>query len=287
MIDLNLIQQQELWLLFFFFTLFVGLSVGSFLNVVIYRLPIMLERQWVQEAKGILELEPDTEQKVFNLALPHSSCPGCGTVIRAWQNIPVLSYLFLRGKCASCRVAISPRYPFVELVTGVASIFLYLQIGPSLLLLAFLLMTYISIALIGIDFDHQILPDVLTLPLLWLGLLINTQSFFVPLEDAVWGAIFGYGSLWSVYWMFKWVTGKEGMGFGDFKLLAAYGAWFGWQVLPNIILLSSLVGAVLGVILIVVKGRDSQQPMPFGPFIAIAAWLTSVYPEIFIVTQYI
>lgn len=255
----------------------LGLCIGSFLNVVIYRLPKMMMIAW---KKDFVESFPDsgvklTEQETlpFNLAKPGSTCPKCGHNIRAWENVPVISWLFLGGKCSQCKTAISKRYPSIELLTGICSGFVAWQFGMSWLTLGILMFTWILIALIFIDFDEQLLPDHLTLPLLWLGLLINLNGTIVPLETAVIGAVAGYLALWSVYWAFKILTGKEGMGFGDFKLLAALGAWLGWQQLPVIVILSSGVGAILGIVLILFKGRDHSVPMPFGPFLAIAGWL--------------
>ena len=271
---------------FFYTCVFVfSLCIGSFLNVVIYRLPIMLQREWQQEAKWILQQPDDNEQTTrFNLAFPASACPNCQQPIKAWQNIPVISYLMLRGKCAGCQQGISIRYPAVELLTGVLGVLLAIKFGVSTQFLALLLFTYVAIALTGIDYDTQLLPDNLVLPLLWLGLLLNTQSLFVSLQDAVIGAAIGYGFLWSVFWLFKIVTGKEGMGYGDFKLMAAFGAWFGWQVLPNIVLLSSLVGALFGISLMLWKKMDKDKPMPFGPFIIVAGWLTVIYPNYFVIS---
>lgn len=271
---------------FFYTCVFVfSLCIGSFLNVVIYRLPIMLQREWQQEAKWILQQPDDNEQTTrFNLAFPASACPSCQQPIKAWQNIPVISYLMLRGKCAGCQQGISIRYPAVELLTGVLGVLLAIKFGVSTQFLALLLFTYVAIALTGIDYDTQLLPDNLVLPLLWLGLLLNTQSLFVSLQDAVIGAAIGYGFLWSVFWLFKIVTGKEGMGYGDFKLMAAFGAWFGWQVLPNIVLLSSLVGALFGISLMLFKKMDKDKPMPFGPFIIVAGWLTVIYPNYFVIS---
>lgn len=280
------IYQQQPWLLFLLVGL-VSLCIGSFLNVVIYRLPIMLENQWQQEARYVLHGEEAEPEKKFNLAVPNSSCPACKAPIKAWQNIPVISYLLLRGQCAACGIAISKRYPLVEAATAAVCLLLLAQLGMGWQFMALWGLTLVFVALIGIDFDTQLLPDDLTLPLLWLGLLINTQGLFVPLFDAVWGAVAGYLFLWCIFWGFKLVTGKDGMGYGDFKLMAVCGAWFGWQVLPNIILLSSAVGAILGVTLIVLKGRDAQKPMPFGPFIAIAAWLAVVYPQWFTVMNWL
>ena len=281
----------EQLVMLFSLVFFVCLCVGSFLNVVIYRLPIMLDRAWRSEAKEILEqsvndnnIEPGQR---FNLALPSSGCPSCGAEIKAWQNIPVLSFLLLKGRCKSCQNKISFRYPLIEMFTGVLGTVLFWKFGLTLEFVALLVMTWLLIPLVGIDFDHQLLPDDLTLPLLWLGLLVNVNGIFCSLADAVIGAAAGYLSLWSVYRCFKLITGKEGMGYGDFKLLAVFGAWFGWQLLPNIILLSSVVGALLGIILIVTTKRDAQQPMSFGPFLAISGWLSGIFPSVFIMTNYI
>ena len=280
------LDPQQLWLLFFLL-LVTGLCIGSFLNVVIYRLPKMLELAWQKEARDFLQLEPAANEQRFNLAFPSSRCPACNAPIKPWQNIPVLSFLFLRGRCAKCKTPISMRYPLVEAATGLASVLLLLQFGPGWQLAAMLVLTWISIALIGIDYDHKLLPDNLTMPLLWMGLLLNSQGLFVSLEQAVFGAAAGYGVLWLVFWGFKLATGKEGMGYGDFKLLAAYGAWFGWMSIPNIILLSSLTGAVIGLLLIALFRHESQKPIPFGPFIAVAAWLTVVYPQYFNIFAYL
>lgn len=254
--------------------------IGSFLNVVIYRLPIMLQRQWQQEARAFLDVEPvELVPPIFNLAFPRSACPACNANIPFWHNIPLLSYVLLLGKCSSCHHSISIRYPLVELATAVLSVILLLVFGLTLHFAALLILTFICIALFGIDADQQLLPDALTLPLLWIGLLINTQSLFTPLHYAIWGCVLGYGILWSIFWVFKLLTGKEGMGYGDFKLLAAFGAWFGWMALPNIILLSSLLGSIVGIILIWRNGKDAQTPIAFGPYIIIAAWLTVVFPQ--------
>lgn len=264
----------------------LGLVVGSFLNVVIHRLPKMMERQWERECAEFVGEEFRGEElhetKPYSLAFPGSHCPSCGTEITALQNIPVLSYLFLRGRCANCGVAISVRYPLVELVTAVIWILCGLSFGVSNALAAAMLLTGILIALTAIDLDHQLLPDSLTLPLLWVGLLINIDATFVSLESAVLGAVFGYLCLWSVYWLFKIITGKEGMGYGDFKLLAALGAWFGLSALPTIVLLSSLVGAVIGIALIVTGRQSRETPMPFGPFLAGAGLIHLFYPDVLI-----
>ena len=297
MLDVFYVLQQEHRLLLFFVVFVFGACIGSFLNVVIYRLPIMLKRQWEVEAKEYIAVSQgqpsgacDTEvvkSQRFNLAFPASSCPSCSAAIKPWQNIPILSYILLRGKCANCKSAISIRYPLVELFTGLITLILLMRFGVSNEFLAMMAFSYVSIALTGIDIDEQLLPDVLTLPLLWVGLLINTQNTFVPLQDAVIGAAVGYLSLWAIYWLFKLVTGKEGMGYGDFKLMAVFGSWFGWNLLPNIVLLSSLVGAVLGVGLILVGRQKSQQPLPFGPFIIIAGWLTVMFPSCFLLANYL
>ena len=257
----------------------LGLVVGSFLNVVIHRLPRMLEQQWEQESADFHGQDvPKT--KPYSLAFPGSHCPSCGAEITALQNIPVLSYLFLGGRCANCGVAIPLRYPLIEVITAVIWILCGLSFGVSNALAAAMLLTAVLISLTAIDLDHQLLPDSLTLPLLWIGLLVNIDATFVSLESAVLGAVFGYLCLWSVYWLFKMITGKEGMGYGDFKLLAALGAWFGLSALPTIVLLSSLVGAVLGVALIVTGRQSRETPMPFGPFLAGAGLIHLFYPNI-------
>lgn len=265
----------------------LGLLVGSFLNVVVYRLPIMLQRDWRAQCCDYLEIEnptPDNNEssakfEVFNLQKPNSHCPLCNHKIRAWENVPVLSYLFLGGKCSSCKTKISIRYPSVELVSGVLSGLVAIYFGATWLTLALLFFTWSLIALTLIDFDHQLLPDNITLPLIWLGLLVNTLDlgFGVTLRDAVIGAIAGYLVLWAFYWAFKLATDKEGMGYGDFKLLSALGAWMGWQSLLPTIILSSLVGAVIGIGMIVLRGRDKSAPMPFGPFLAGAGFIMIIW----------
>ncbi len=255
----------------------LGLMVGSFLNVVIYRLPVMLERSWQSEARQMLELD-NPEQETFNLATPASRCGHCGAAIRAWQNIPVFSYFLLGGKCANCGTQISLRYPVVEFITGILSAVVAWQLaGDPLLVLAALLLTWSLVALTGIDYDTYLLPDNITLPLLWAGLLVNVNGLFVSLPDAVLGAAGGYLVLWSVFWLFKLATGKEGMGYGDFKLLAALGAWLGWQMLPVIIVLSSLVGAAVGIALVLTRRQDASKPIPFGPYLAAAGWIALVW----------
>ncbi|WP_373389178.1 A24 family peptidase [Pseudomonas alcaligenes] len=257
----------------------LGLIIGSFLNVVIYRLPVMMQRDWRQQAREILELPEEPAQGTFNLLLPNSCCPHCGHQIRAWENIPLLSYLALRGKCAGCKAPISPRYPLVELACGLLSGYVAFHYGFGWQAAGVLVLTWGLLAMSLIDCDHQLLPDSLVLPLLWLGLIANHFGLFASLEDALWGAIGGYLSLWSVYWLFKLVTGKEGMGYGDFKLLAMLGAWGGWQILPLTILLSSLVGAVLGVMLLRLRNQETSTPIPFGPYLAIAGWIALLWGD--------
>ncbi|XLY89038.1 prepilin peptidase [Ectopseudomonas mendocina] len=257
-----------------------GLLIGSFLNVVVYRLPLMLQRDWQSQAREVLELPAAAPADTFNLILPNSCCPRCGHEIRPWENIPVISYLFLRGKCSNCKTPISKRYPLVELACGLLSGYVAWHFGFTWQAGAMLVLAWGLLAMSLIDADHQLLPDVLVLPLLWLGLIVNYFGLFTSLEDALWGAIAGYLSLWSVYWLFKLITGKEGMGYGDFKLLAMLGAWGGWQILPLTILLSSLVGAVLGVIMLRMRGRDSGTPMPFGPYLAIAGWIALLWGDV-------
>jgi leader peptidase (prepilin peptidase) / N-methyltransferase len=259
--------------------LLLGLLIGSFLNVVVYRLPLMLERDWKAQAREILDLANEPAQATFNLILPNSQCPNCGHEIRPWENIPVLSYLALRGKCSNCKTAISVRYPLVELACGLLSAYVAWHFGFTWQTAGMLLLTWGLLAMSLIDADHQLLPDALVLPLLWLGLIANYFGLFVSLGDALWGAVAGYLSLWSVYWLFKLVTGKEGMGYGDFKLLAMLGAWGGWQVLPLTILLSSLVGAVLGVIMLRLRNAETSTPIPFGPYLAIAGWIALLWGE--------
>jgi leader peptidase (prepilin peptidase)/N-methyltransferase len=250
--------------------------VGSFLNVVIYRLPVMMEREW-QAMSASEETAEDAEP--FNLAVPASRCPHCGHLIRWYENIPLLSYLALRGKCSDCGTRISARYPAIELLTGLVGAYIGWQFGLGMTGMALLLLSWTLIALTFIDIDHQLLPDRLTLPLLWLGLLLNSFSLFTTLEHAVYGAAAGYLVLWSVYWLFKLLTGKEGMGYGDFKLLAAIGAWGGFEVLPLTILLSSVVGVVLGVTLMALRRHQMANPLPFGPYLAIAGWIAILWGD--------
>jgi len=260
----------------------LGLVIGSFLNVVILRLPEMLRREWAQDCRAFLELDgagAGDEAQRFSLAFPASHCPHCRETLRSWQNIPLLSYLILRGRCANCHAPIGLRYPLVEALTAAVTVTVGLQIpwGPELL--AYLGLSWTLLALAGIDIDTQLLPDNLTQPLLWAGLAFHLVWGVLPLADAVLGAIAGYLLLWSVYWLFRLVTGKEGMGFGDFKLLAALGAWMGWQNLPLIILLSSVVGAVLGVLILILRGKDRGHALPFGPYLAAAGWITLLWGD--------
>jgi leader peptidase (prepilin peptidase)/N-methyltransferase len=258
-----------------------GLAIGSFLNVAIYRLPVMLERKWRSQCQEILKPNkkpPETAER-FDLVAPGSRCPHCGHAITALENIPVLSFLWLRGKCSACAKPISWRYPLVELLTGGLTAMVAWYFGYGIAALAGMVLTWSLIALSFIDFDRQLLPDDITLPILWAGLLLNVVAVFTPLSSAVIGAAGGYVFLWLVYQIFKLVTGKEGMGYGDFKLFAVIGAWLGWQNLPLIILLSSLVGAVVGITFILLFGRDRHLPIPFGPFLCVAGWVALLWGD--------
>ena len=267
----------------------LGLTVGSFLNVVIHRLPIMMEREWrahcaeitddaaAQNALEVTSVTSKDPEEKFNLSVPRSRCPHCGHAITALENIPVVSYLWLRGRCSGCSAKISARYPIIEFITALLSVAVAWHFGFGWPALAGLFFTWALITLTMIDFDHQLLPDSITLSFLWLGLGLSLWQVFVDTPTALIGAIAGYLSLWTVYWAFKLVTGKEGMGYGDFKLLALLGAWMGWQMLPVIILLSSAVGAVVGISLIVVRGRDRNIPIPFGPYLATAGWIAFLW----------
>ncbi len=268
----------------------LGLVVGSFLNVVIYRLPIILEREWRMQATELLP--PAAADTVlagldvsarFTLSVPRSACPACNAPIKAWQNIPLVSWLVLRGRCAACKAPISARYPLVELATAALSAAVAWHFGFSASAACALLVTWTLVALTGIDIGHQLLPDNITLPLMWAGLLaavvVGASDGALPVapRDAIIGAAAGYLSLWSVFHLFRLVTGKEGMGYGDFKLFAALGAWLGWRLLPMVILLAAASGAVLGILMIVLRGRDRAAPMPFGPYLAAAGWLAMMY----------
>jgi leader peptidase (prepilin peptidase)/N-methyltransferase len=268
----------------------LGLIVGSFLNVVIYRLPIMLEREWRSQAADVLSVAPaltaEPAQAPFSLSTPRSACPQCKAPITAWQNIPVVSWIMLRGRCASCKTRISVRYPLVELTSGVLSAWVAWHFGFGLPAACALLVTWSLIALTGIDIDHQLLPDNVTLPLMWAGLVASVAigsslgaALPVSPKDAVVGAAAGYLSLWLVFHAFRLLTGKEGMGYGDFKLFAALGAWLGWKLLPLVLILSAATGAVLGILMIALRGRDRSAPMPFGPYLAAAGWLAMMYGD--------
>jgi len=276
-------MQSHLW--FYLLTIgLVSLCVGSFLNVVIYRIPKMMQREWQAECRILLAEELKTAEKspseVFNLIKPNSTCPKCKTVIKPWQNIPIISWLLLKGKCASCENPISVRYPIIEMLTALLSLVVAINLGASNLALLYIVITWVLIALTFIDIDHMLLPDQLTLPLVWLALIASVLGITtVTPEEAIIGAACGYLSLWSVFWLFKLVTGKEGMGYGDFKLLAVFGALLGWQSLLTIILLSSVVGAVIGIILLSIQGKDKATPIPFGPYLAIAGWVTLLWGE--------
>lgn len=255
-----------------------GLIIGSFLNVVILRFPEQLKNNWRRESEDFLGLPSEPIEKI-TLAVPASRCPSCGVPIKPWHNIPVISYVFLRGKCTACSTPISIQYPLIELLCGLATAFIVYQFGLSLMTAYCLLFSWVLIALTGIDYHDQLLPDQITLPLLWVGLFANLSSTFVPINEAVIGALAGYLSLWSVFWIFKLVTGKEGMGYGDFKLLAALGAWMGWQMLPLIIILSTFVGALVGVVGLLMSTRERQVPMAFGPFLAMAGWIALIWGD--------
>ncbi|WP_025367580.1 prepilin peptidase [Thioalkalivibrio paradoxus] len=257
----------------------LGLIVGSFLNVVIHRLPRMMQREWEHEARAILEQPEAPESPRYDLWWPRSQCPHCGRAIRARENIPVLSFLLLRARCPGCGGRISWQYPLVELLTAALFAVTVWQLGVGIAGLAALALTGVLIAAAGVDARTTLLPDQLTLPLLWLGLVANLFGLFTDLESAVIGAVAGYLALWAVYHGFRLLTGKEGMGFGDFKLLAALGAWLGWQALPLILLLASLAGAIVGIALILLRGRDRNVPIPFGPYLAAAGWLALIWGD--------
>lgn len=263
-------------------TAIICLLIGSFLNVVIYRLPLSLLAGWKKECEEFLASN-DTGEKEheenFNIAFPASHCVHCKTPIKAWQNIPIISYLLLKGKCHNCKTGISIRYPIVECITALLSIWCVYYFNLSLAAGFALVLTWSLIALTMIDIDHQLLPDNITLPLLWIGLIANAQGLFTDLHSAVMGAIAGYMVLWLVYWAFKLLTKKEGMGFGDFKLLAALGAWLGWELLPVVIILSAFVGAIVGILGILILGKEKNKPIPFGPYLAAAGWIAFFWGE--------
>lgn len=277
------VMQSQLW--FYLTTVgLVSLCVGSFLNVVIYRLPLMMQREWQSECRLLLEGDLNTNQakskntsEPFNLVKPNSTCPKCKKAIKPWQNIPIISWLILKGKCASCSNPISIRYPAIEAITALLSLVVAYTFGATEQALLYIVITWALVALTFIDIDHMLLPDQLTLPLVWLALIAAVAGITITPSDAIMGAAFGYLSLWSVFWLFKLLTGKEGMGYGDFKLLALFGALLGWQSLLTIILLSSVVGAIIGIALLSIQGKDKATPIPFGPYLAIAGWITLLW----------
>jgi len=273
---LSLLLSEHAWV-FVSMALVLGVIVGSFLNVLVWRLPKMLEREWRAQAHEVLGLPAEPAGPTYNLMLPHSCCPHCNHPIRPWENIPLLSYLLLKGRCAHCRGAISARYPLTELASGLLCALVAWHFGFGWQAAALMLLSCGLLAMSLIDADHQLLPDVLVLPLLWLGLIVNSFGLFTTLPDAVWGAVIGYLSLWSVFWLFKLATGKDGMGHGDFKLLALLGAWGGWQILPMTLLMSSLVGVFCGLILMRMRKAQASTPMPFGPYLAIAGWIALLW----------
>jgi leader peptidase (prepilin peptidase) / N-methyltransferase len=295
----NLIELFQLYPAFYLGTIFIlGLLIGSFLNVVIFRLPVMMEKDWQEQCCELLsidDLKYNKNKTEVNLVTPRSRCPSCDHQISSIENIPVISYLFLKGKCSNCGKKISIRYPLIELTSAITVTVVAFYFGVSLQTLFAICLTWALIALSMIDFDHQLLPDDITLPLLWLGIIINLPGLFsepgifadpklltdpglfTHIESSILGAIFGYGSLWLVYITFKLITGKEGMGHGDFKLLAVLGAWFGWQSLPLIIILSSVVGASIGILLMIFKSYNRTTAIPFGPYLAIAGWISMLW----------
>ena len=264
-----------------------ALIIGSFLNVVIYRLPLMMHREWLEQCEELQNTQaPDIPEGTFNLLVPRSRCPSCGNTIETWQNIPVLSYLLLGAQCANCQASIAVRYPLVELLSATLAAVCawHFGFGPEAAMA--IVLSFVLIAISLIDIDHQIIPDSIVIPLLWIGLamslfhpLAGAETLFIAPQDAIVGALAGYLSLWSVYQVFKLITAKEGMGYGDFKLLAALGAWLGWEALPTIILMSAIVGAATGIAMVVFRGRDRQQPMPYGPYLAAAGWITMLYGD--------
>ncbi|WP_301562581.1 A24 family peptidase [Pseudoalteromonas sp. KG3] len=280
-LDIITVMQSQLW--FYLLTVgLVSLCVGSFLNVVIYRLPLMMQREWQTECRVLLadDLKPTkaaNTEAAFNLVKPNSTCPKCKTAIKPWQNIPVISWLLLKGRCASCSNPISIRYPIVEMLTAILSLIVAYIFGATEQALLYILITWVLVALTFIDIDHMLLPDQLTLPLVWLALIAAVMGITISPTDAIIGAACGYLSLWSVFWLFKLITGKEGMGYGDFKLLAVFGALLGWQSLLTIVLLSSVVGAIIGIALLTIQGKDKATPIPFGPYLAIAGWVTLLW----------
>jgi len=284
-IDITATMQNHLW--FYLTTIgLVSLCIGSFLNVVIYRLPLMMQKEWQTECRLLLADELTNAKAkqtnaqttdTFNLVKPNSCCPKCKAAIKPWQNIPIISWLLLKGKCATCNNPISVRYPLVEAITAILSLVVAYTFGATEQALLYIVVTWALVALTFIDIDHMLLPDQLTLPLLWLALIASVMGYTIAPSDAIIGAACGYLSLWSVFWLFKLITGKEGMGYGDFKLLAVFGALLGWQSLLTIILLSSVVGAVIGIALLSIQGKDKATSIPFGPYLAIAGWIAMLW----------
>jgi leader peptidase (prepilin peptidase)/N-methyltransferase len=283
MFDQTLVFFQQSPIAFQFFVVIFSLIIGSFLNVVIYRLPKMMHNNWTLECREFLADEvnsiPAKEITELTLSKPDSTCPNCQHEIRYYENIPIISWLFLKGKCSQCKNNISIRYPLVEAATALLSLVIATYYGVSFETLLLLILTWGLVCLTLIDFDHMLLPDQIVMPLLWLGLLVNIAGTFVPLSDAVIGATVGYMSLFSVFWLFKLFTGKEGMGHGDFKLFALFGAWIGWQLLPILILMASVVGAIIGISLMLFKNHTREQAIPFGPYLAIAGWITVLWGD--------
>jgi leader peptidase (prepilin peptidase)/N-methyltransferase len=283
MFDQTLVFFQQSPIAFQFFVVIFSLIIGSFLNVVIYRLPKMMHNNWTLECREFLadEVNSIPAKKITELTLskPDSTCPNCQHEIRYYENIPIISWLFLKGKCSQCKNNISIRYPLVEAATALLSLVIATYYGVSFETLLLLILTWGLVCLTLIDFDHMLLPDQIVMPLLWLGLLVNIAGTFVPLSDAVIGATVGYMSLFSVFWLFKLFTGKEGMGNGDFKLFALFGAWIGWQLLPILILMASVVGAIIGISLMLFKNHTREQAIPFGPYLAIAGWITVLWGD--------
>jgi leader peptidase (prepilin peptidase)/N-methyltransferase len=277
--DFSYLQQSTFSLVSFVFI--VSLMVGSFLNVVIYRLPLMLEKKWLVQSQEILGFPIENDQE-FNLCLPRSHCPNCQAVITWFQNIPIISYLLLRGRCGGCQIKIAWRYPMVELLTAVSSTFVAWRVGYAEQLPFMLILTWVLITLSFIDFDHLLLPDVIVIPTMWLGLAISIDKVIVDSENSITGAIAGYLSLWLIYYFYKIVTNKQGMGYGDFKLLALFGAWFGWQVLPIIVFISAFLTLFFSICLVVFKKQEWSKPVPFGPYLAIAGWSVMLYGDDFI-----
>lgn len=278
MILITAFQQNPVF--FYFSSAILGLLVGSFLNVVIYRLPKMMDREWRKECRLLLEIDqPESSEETFNLTFPGSSCPHCRHKISALENIPVISYLFLKGRCRHCKEKISIRYPLIEMACCILTVLVAVHFGVTPQVLLAMLFTWSLLAMSLIDYDHKILPDDITLPMLWVGIIANMFGMFTDIESSLYGAIFGYLSLWLVYMLFKILTGKEGMGFGDFKLLAMLGAWMGWQFLPLIIIASSLFGTIVGGGLILLKSHNRAQPIPFGPYLALAGFISLLYGQ--------